>query len=544
MSEMPKAYDPSAIEARWAEFWVQEKLFHVSTGEVASGQGQRVFTLLLPPPNVTGFLHMGHMLEHTESDITVRWHRMRGDNTLWQPGTDHAGIATQIVVERQLDLAATGVYSIAVIVAELLWFVSGSLTQAAYSRIGTADRARAASTALRVVHLGVAVLLVAAPLLWLAASWLVPTVLGAAYADSLLPLAVLFDLLGAFLKRDSLKAAGFWSLMAGVLGTGAAIVSGLVAEDATPHGAEAHAIMETHETLAFIVLGLFAILAIWRLVRRGVRIALNQLSRGKAANLNDALEISSGDIVVFTDARQLIERGALRRLVSNFADPDVGCVSGELMLGDPNGTESAKGMGLYWRIEKKIREWEGASGSVVGATGAFYGIRRHLFVNLPQETILDDVFTPMQVARQGQRVIFEPEARAWDVPDLGGSREFARKVRTLGGNYQLVQIAPWLLTSANPIRFEFISHKLLRLFVPFALAVLLISSLLIQGTFYRGMLIAQLAFYGLSVLAMAHLKMGPLNRASDAALTFVLLNTAAMVAFVRFISGRKVVWAR
>jgi len=87
---------------------------------------------------------------------------------------------------------------------------------------------------------------------------------------ALLPLAVLFDLLGAFLKRESLKAAGFWTLMAGVLGTGAAIVTGLLAEDATPHGLEAHAIMETHETLAFIVLGLFGILAIWRLLRRGV----------------------------------------------------------------------------------------------------------------------------------------------------------------------------------------------------------------------------------------------------------------------------------
>jgi uncharacterized membrane protein len=86
---------------------------------------------------------------------------------------------------------------------------------------------------------------------------------------ALLPVAVLFDLLGAFLKRDSLKAAGFWALMAGVLGTGAAIVSGLLAEDATPHGAEAHAVMETHETLAFIVLGLFGILALWRLIRRG-----------------------------------------------------------------------------------------------------------------------------------------------------------------------------------------------------------------------------------------------------------------------------------
>jgi len=87
---------------------------------------------------------------------------------------------------------------------------------------------------------------------------------------ALLPLAVLFDLLGAFLKRESLKAAGFWTLLAGVLGSGAAIISGLVAEDATPHGAEAHALLETHETLAFIVLGLFAILAVWRLVRKGV----------------------------------------------------------------------------------------------------------------------------------------------------------------------------------------------------------------------------------------------------------------------------------
>lgn len=87
---------------------------------------------------------------------------------------------------------------------------------------------------------------------------------------ALLPMAVLFDLLGAFLKRESLKAAGFWTLMAGALGTGAAIVTGLLAEDATLHGGEAHAIMETHETLAFIVLGLFGILAIWRLVRKGV----------------------------------------------------------------------------------------------------------------------------------------------------------------------------------------------------------------------------------------------------------------------------------
>ena len=98
--ELPKTYDPSAIEPRWAEYWEKEKLFHVETAAASPGRG--TFTILLPPPNVTGNLHMGHMFEHTESDIVVRWHRMRGETTLWIPGTDHAGIATQMLVERQL----------------------------------------------------------------------------------------------------------------------------------------------------------------------------------------------------------------------------------------------------------------------------------------------------------------------------------------------------------------------------------------------------------------------------------------------------------
>jgi valyl-tRNA synthetase len=98
--ELPKAYEPGAIETRWAEYWVKEKLFSQPTPAV--DDKRPVFTLLLPPPNVTGFLHMGHMFEQTQMDIIVRWHRMRGFVTLWLPGTDHAGIATQLMVERQL----------------------------------------------------------------------------------------------------------------------------------------------------------------------------------------------------------------------------------------------------------------------------------------------------------------------------------------------------------------------------------------------------------------------------------------------------------
>ena len=99
--ELPKAYEPAAIEARWAQYWVKEKLFSVPTPP--PGETRPVFTLLLPPPNVTGRLHMGHMLNQTQMDIIVRWHRMRGFITLWLPGTDHAGIATQMMVEKQLE---------------------------------------------------------------------------------------------------------------------------------------------------------------------------------------------------------------------------------------------------------------------------------------------------------------------------------------------------------------------------------------------------------------------------------------------------------
>jgi valyl-tRNA synthetase len=99
--ELPKAYEPGAIETRWAEYWIKEKLFSVPTPP--EGETRPVFTLLLPPPNVTGRLHMGHMLNQTQMDIIVRWHRMRGFITLWLPGTDHAGIATQMMVEKQLE---------------------------------------------------------------------------------------------------------------------------------------------------------------------------------------------------------------------------------------------------------------------------------------------------------------------------------------------------------------------------------------------------------------------------------------------------------
>ena len=95
--EIPKAYEPQEIEERWAKSWFEERLFRAEN----SGSGP-AFSIALPPPNVTGSIHIGHLLEHTQIDMLVRWHRMQGHHTLWLPGMDHAGIATQFVVERKL----------------------------------------------------------------------------------------------------------------------------------------------------------------------------------------------------------------------------------------------------------------------------------------------------------------------------------------------------------------------------------------------------------------------------------------------------------
>ena len=264
---------------------------------------------------------------------------------------------------------------------------------------------------------------------------------------------------------------------------------------------------------------------------------------GKAKALNSGAARATGEIIVFTDARQIIQPDALENLIANFADPNVGCVSGELIIDPASIDTSSHGVGLYWQMEKKVRLWEALSGSTVGATGAFYAVRRTLFWPIPPATILDDVYIPLQVARQGQRVIFEPRAIVRDDFKPSSKQEFQRKVRTLLGNYQLLQLAPWILTSVNPVRVQFICHKLLRLLVPFGLFGLLLSAICLRKGIYGLAFVFQLAFYSLAGLSVFRAKRGIIARMSAISTAFIVLNAAAVVAFVYFITGRKAVWA-
>lgn len=264
-------------------------------------------------------------------------------------------------------------------------------------------------------------------------------------------------------------------------------------------------------------------------------------SNGKAWALNQAVRVATGEILVFLDARQSVDADAVSELVACFEDPEVGAVSGELLLETAAGTPSADGLGVYWRIEKAVRKLESASGSVVGVTGAIYAIRRELYTEMPAGTILDDVFVPMNVARRGRRILFQPSAVARDRLFSEKGKEFSRKVRTLTGNYQLLRIAPWLLSLENPLLFRFISHKLLRLMVPLFLVVMVVASATARAPFYRFAFWGQMLFYAAAAFGTLQ-PSAKRFKAIGIASTFVMLNAAAALAFYNFVAGRNKVW--
>ena len=224
--------------------------------------------------------------------------------------------------------------------------------------------------------------------------------------------------------------------------------------------------------------------------------------RGKASCLNDAVAIARGEILLMTDVRQKLSPTALRELVANLADPTVGVVSGELHLENVH-SGFAQGVDAYWRYEKLIRMAESRSGSTIGVSGALYAMRRELFEPLPPGTVLDDVLIPMRVAAAGQRVVFDPRALAWDQPSQQPAEERKRKIRTLAGNYQLVQLAPWLLVPwSNPLWFRFVSHKLLRLLAPWLLLLFALTTALLATRHPAYALLPLLLLAGMTLVAL------------------------------------------
>jgi poly-beta-1,6-N-acetyl-D-glucosamine synthase len=230
---------------------------------------------------------------------------------------------------------------------------------------------------------------------------------------------------------------------------------------------------------------------------QGVQLSCAPKHIGKAAAINSAVAKARGSLLVFADARQILDRNVIRELAANFSDPSVGAASGELVF--VHGDKGQSGVGLYWRYETLIRTMESEIHSVVGATGALYAMRREYFRELAEDTLLDDVVIPMTVVLNGGRVVLDRNARAFDRP-ARLDREFERKVRTLTGNFQMIARMPQLLNPwRNPVFFQFVSHKVTRLLVPYLLASMLVANLFLLRGGYLVFLGLQAVWYSLAL---------------------------------------------
>ncbi|MEJ1928663.1 glycosyltransferase family 2 protein [Nostoc sp. NIES-2111] len=258
---------------------------------------------------------------------------------------------------------------------------------------------------------------------------------------------------------------------------------------------------------------------------------LETVRGGKCRALNAGLAVAAAPIVVFTDVRQCLERGSLRLLLENFADPLVGAASGALYIRRGDSQEEVA-TGLYWNYERWIREQLSKRDSIFGATGAYYAMRRELTAPLPEQALLDDMHLPLGAFFRGYRLILDPRARMFDEP-TGIEDEFWRKVRTLAGNFQILWSYPRLLwpgwLGGNRMWVHFLSYKFGRLLLPWALLVGLCASAFLPAA-WRWPVLAVEAGVCLLIWVDPWLPAGPWRKLTAALRSFASLMLATACA--------------
>lgn len=268
-----------------------------------------------------------------------------------------------------------------------------------------------------------------------------------------------------------------------------------------------------------------------------VKVIQSENNIGKSGALNLAYDYIETDFVAFCDIRQTFCENALMELASSFTEESIGAVTGNLIIkNDDDNAESDPG--LYWKYEKWIRDNEGSVRSLIGVTGAIYMARTKLLpLVLPSDAILDDMYVPLNIVKAGFHVKMANEAYAYDVSSATLKEEFHRKVRTLAGNFQLMKLLPWVNSFRNPLLIQWLSHKLARLMVPYALIGLLLTSSLLTGIFFDLAYAAQFAFYFYAIVSFTLMKLGKTLPLGNIIVSFLTLNYAALLAGWKYYFG-------
>jgi len=261
---------------------------------------------------------------------------------------------------------------------------------------------------------------------------------------------------------------------------------------------------------------------------------------GKNSLINRYINNATGEIIIFTDANSFYKEAAIKKLVINFNDKSVGCVVGNLKYIDKK-TSVGKGEGLYFRYESMIKMLESRHGTLVAATGSIYAIRKSLFTPLDMD-VANDLAHPIQIAASGYKVVFEPEAVVYEKATSSPAEEFKRRARIVTrGLTAFLRYRKKYRMIRGMWGFCFVSHKLIRWFVPFLLIALFLTNLFLYSSFFKFTLYGQIGFYG-AALAGAFFK-EKTGKVFSIPFYFCLINFAALMGIIKYFKGaRESVW--
>jgi len=262
---------------------------------------------------------------------------------------------------------------------------------------------------------------------------------------------------------------------------------------------------------------------------------------GKIVAIHRAMKTVDTEITVFTDANTFLNEDAIVNICRHYADKTVGAVAGEKRVQvDENADASAAGEGFYWKYESALKKWDSELYSVVGAAGELFSVRTSLYKPVSVDAILDDFMISMLIAKQGYRIVYDATAYALETSSANVTEELKRKVRIAAGGIQSII---WLKELLNPfayplLSFQYISHRVLRWTItPFLLILSFILTVILalQGSvFYQLLLIAQILFYGLSVLGWLMEKRELRIKVLFIPYYFCVMNYAVLAGIIRY----------
>lgn len=282
-------------------------------------------------------------------------------------------------------------------------------------------------------------------------------------------------------------------------------------------------------------------------VSHGITFLKFNSRRGKVNVLNDVIPKAKGEVVLLSDANTIYKGDAVKKIVRDFADPEVGCVCGELIFRNVEKNEVGALEGFYWRYEQFIKKIEGANGALLGANGGIYAIRKGLFEILPSNVIIEDFVIPMRILEKGYDVIYESAAVAFEETSKKVIQEMERRIRIGAGDFQSLLLT-WKLL--NPSRgfaaFAYLSHKVIRWLVPFFLiSLFFINIFLIQERFYFVTFLLQSGFYSAAILGRILSRTNLRLKFFGLPYYFISMNIALFFGFIRFCANsQSVTWQK